>query len=173
MREEGEASLAGFARQRLWQSGDGAHVVSAQAGHAHPIGEMVAPGLGEDNPDAVPETRLRALYGHGFGTTWGNGFVSLESGYDRRWEGAGDELRLDATAGFAPDPCCLAMMSVYSTYALDREEDDALTLAPSFAYRFGGGEEDGGRTTIQLGASYDLLATDEEAGVQVSIWRSF
>ena len=171
-----------FLRKRLWQ-GEAGDVASVQVGYVQPLDDLFGDGFG--GPDAHPthELSLRALYGRGFGGDWGSAFVSLEGGYHAQLDGADDEIRADVTAGYAPYPCCLGMLSFYSTVPLGDMDDAAVKLAPSFAYTFNArdpsapepGEDADVATpfTLQIGVSQDLLNLDDGFGVQTSIWRPF
>lgn len=172
---DGAAAVGVFARQRVWQS-EGGDVASVQVGYSHPIESLVGQNFGVNNDDSVPELGVRALFGTGFFGGWGRAFVSTEAGYHWRGQGEPDELQFDATGGYAIDPCCMALFSVFSRVPLDEGSDTQLKLAPSFAYTFGtaAGEDGGaGGPTLQLGVSQDLLDSDEGFGVQASLWKPF
>jgi hypothetical protein len=79
------AALGGFVRKRVWQDGTGG-VASIQAGYAHPIESLLGTAFDYADPGAVPEAHIAALYGRGWGGTWGNAFVSTGVAYHWRWD---------------------------------------------------------------------------------------
>jgi len=174
--DNGSAFMAFFVRRRLWQS-DAGDVVSAELGYAHPIEPLIGEDFGDNNPDSVPELRLRGQYGRGFWGDWGNAFVSVDAGYDWRGEGEPDEVRLDVSGGYAPLACCMGILSVFTTVPLSDQQDTQVKLAPSFAYTFGtardDGEDSGKGLTVQLGVSQDLMNFEDGFGVEVSFWKPF
>ena len=181
------SSIGLLLRKRLWQGPDG-DVASAQIGYVRPIDGIMGDRFGGPGADPTEEVSFRLLYGRGFGGDWGTAFVSTEGGYHLQLDDDDDELRFDVTAGYGPDPCCLAMLSLFSTIPLGGMEDAALKLAPSFAYTFRNVEAEDreakaeGRKpaddpatplTLQIGISQDLLNIEDGFGVQFSVWRPF
>ena len=176
---EGSASAGVFLRKRLWQGEKG--VFSVQAGYSHPFEDIIPGEFGRNGSGAVPEVELRALYGHSWWGDWGSAFFSAEGGYDWRGDDDADELRLDATIGWEPFHCCLAIMSLFGTLPISGDEDAALKISPSLAYtmwpEFGRNEKKVQGpvrpSTIQVGVTYDMLNHDDGLGLQISIWRRF
>ncbi|MEM0922448.1 MAG: hypothetical protein AAGF44_03125 [Pseudomonadota bacterium] len=178
---EGSASAGLFLRQRLWQGERG--VVSVQAGYIHPIEDIFPGEFGRNGSASEQEVEVRALYGHSWWGDWGSAFFSGEAGYDWHGDAEADEIRLDATIGWEPYRCCLALMSGFATVPVGGggSGDASLTIAPSIAYTIW---PDIGRNhkkpqgpvrpaTIQIGINYDLLNSDDGLGVQLSLWRRF
>lgn len=182
--EDGSAGAAFFARKRLWQD-DRGNVVSVQGAVSLPFEKLISDSFARSKPDSVTEFQLRALYGKSWWGDWGNAFLSTEAGYHLRSEGAPDELRLDATAGFEPHRCCMALFSLYTAVPLgNRTGSDSRTslkMAPSFAYTLWpeiarNAKKPSGRvfpSTIQIGLDYDVLNPGDGLGVFVSIWKRF
>ncbi|MEL6478777.1 MAG: hypothetical protein AAFR17_15715 [Pseudomonadota bacterium] len=176
---EGSASAGLFLRKRLWQGQKG--VLSVQAGYVHPIEDLFPGDFGRNGTGSVPEVEARVLYGHSWWGDWGSAFFSGEAGYDWRGDDDADEIRLDATIGWEPWRCCLAILSGFTTIPVSGDEDPAFKIAPSFAYTIWpeiprNGKKPQGPVrpgTIQIGLNYDLLNPDDGLGVQVSIWRRF
>lgn len=176
---EGSASVGGFARKRIWQGQHG--VFSVQAGYRHPVEDLISDEFGANNTSSVPEVEMRLLYGHSFWGEWGTAFLAGEAGYDWRGDDQADEIRVDLTAGYEPWHCCLAIMSLFTTVAPNGEDENALKLAPSFAYTLypdiarNAKKPDGPSrpATVQFGINYDLLNPNDGLGVQLSIWRRF
>jgi hypothetical protein len=186
--EDMELRLGGHVRHLVWTGSKG-DVASVQAGFSHPVESWLGDLAPESLPDSVPEAHLRALYGRGWQTGWGNSFVSTEAGFHWRGERAADELRLDVTAGHEAWKGVLGLFSIFTALPIgDGDDDDGgggseatLKLAPSIAYTLWPwlGENDKKPygplhpNTIQLGIVWDALNPDDGLGVQISIWQSF
>ena len=182
--EDMELRLGGHVRHRVW-TGEKGDTASIQAGFSAPVESWLGKLAPESLPDSVPEAHLRALYGRGWQTGWGNSFVSAEAGFHWRGERADDELRFDVTAGHEAWKGVLGLFSVFTALPLgggDKGGSDAtLKLAPSIAYTLWPwlGENDKKPSgplypnTIQLGIVWDALNPDDGLGVQISIWKSF
>lgn len=175
---DGSVSVGLHLRQRLWVGQDG-DVASVQINASVPVESLISSAFGASKPDSVAEFGIRGLYGKGWAGDWGSAFVSTEAGLLFRSEGRPEELRFDATVGYAPWRCCLGLLSIFSASPL-LEGDASLKIAPSFAYTYLPGWERNGhkptrrdKTTVQLGVNYDVLNTDEGMGITVSIWREF
>jgi hypothetical protein len=183
--EDMELRLGGHVRHRVW-TGEKGDVASVQAGFSAPVEGWLGDLAPESLPDSVPEAHLRALYGRGWQTGWGNSFVSAEAGFHWRGEDARDELRLDVTAGHEAWKGVLGLFSVFTAVPVGRGDGDdgsdaTLKLAPSIAYTMWPwlGENDKKPygplhpNTVQLGIVWDVLNPDDGLGVQISIWKSF
>lgn len=180
------SSLGFLVRKRLWQGEDG-DVASVQVGFVQPLDDVMGDQYGGPGADPTQEVSFRALYGRGFGGDWGTAFVSTEAGYHLQIDDDEDELRFDVTAGYGPDPCCLVMLSAFSTVPLGDMEDAAIKIAPSFAYTFRGDVEAARKAkeageepppsitplTLQISVSQDILNFSDGFGVQFSLWRPF
>lgn len=178
-RTDHTASAGLFLRKRVWQ-GERGGVASVQAGGVHPIDGLFGPQFGGPGAEPTKEVSLRLLYGRGFGGPWGTAFLSTEAGFHRQLNAEPDAWRLDLTAGFAPDPCCLMMLSAYTSVTPSDIGSSSLKLAPSVAYTFGAGEDSDSAddapeqpVTLQFGLLQDVLDLGAGFGVQVSIWRPF
>lgn len=167
------ADIGVFLRQRLWQ-GEAGDVASVQIGVKQGINAAFGDGFGGPDADPTNEVSLRLLYGRGWGFDWGSAFLSTEGGYHLQTDGDADELRIDATVGAQFAPCCMGLLSLFSTVPLSGEDEEtAIKLAPSFAYSFRGEDESVKPVTLQIGLSQDLMDLDDGLGVQVSLWKPF
>lgn len=174
-----EAQIGLHARKRLWQGADG-DVVSVQGGVRFPVERWLGEGLGDNRPDSVTEIDLRALYGRGWQTGWGNSFISSELGLTLRGEGQPEQIRLDLTAGHTPVRGLLGLFSIFASQEIDGPET-TLKLSPSVAYTmwpFLGHNDkkpDGPLypSTLQLGVTWDSLNPDDGLEVSLSVWKSF
>ena len=176
---DNSALAGGFLRKRVWQDGQGG-VASLEGGYAHPIESVFGPTFANAAWGAVPEAHGAALYGRGWGGDWGSAFLSTGLAYYWRGRGAADNLRAEATAGYAPWRWLMGMVSLYGLEPLGSGSERSLKVAPSLAFSYGFGDEDGDPeakkrhpSTIQFGASYDLLNPGEGVGFSVSVWRGF
>ena len=175
-----ELRIGGHVRHRVW-TGERGDVAAVQAGFSAPIESWLGDLAPDSLPDSVPEAHLRALYGRGWQTGWGNSFVSAEAGFHWRGERADDELRFDVTAGHESWKGVLGLFSLFTALPLGGESDATLKLAPSIAYTMWPwlGENEKKPygplypNTIQLGIVWDALNPEDGLGVQVSIWKSF
>lgn len=182
--DRGSAAAAVFARARVWQNATGS-LASVQVAYSQPLESLINEAFGRSKPNSTPEVQLRGLFGSSWWGDWGSAFLSTEGGYNWRSEGTPDEIRLDATLGYEPRRCCMALLSVYGAVPLGSrpglDSDTALKIAPSLAYTLW---PEIGRNrkkplgpvlpaTIQIGLDYDLLDRDEGVGFFVSIWRRF
>lgn len=160
-------SYAAFVRARL-REGAAGDPLSVQVGHIGP--------LGSDAPDLAAEERaidLRLLYGRGFDSRLGPGWLNAEGGLRLlRGDGA-DEWRLDLTAGIRPTARTLAMLQAFGTLGrrnqrLFGSDYDELKLAPSVGVVFG-------RATVVLGTEHVVTGRNIDRGrrLRVSLWRSF
>ncbi len=175
-----EISLGLHVRHRIWQRENG-DVVSLQAGVSAPVEKWLVGAAADSLPGSVPEAHLRALYGRGWQTGWGNSFVSAETGFHWRGEHAADEWRMDVTAGTEHWKGVMGLLGVYSIVPVIGDGEASLKIAPSVAYTlwpwlgpndkkpFGEVNPD----TVQLGLVYDLLNPDDGLEVTIGIWRRF
>ena len=116
---------------------------------------------------------MRLLYGRGYGTGWGDAFVSVEGGVRFLMEGGSDELRLDLTAGLRPHPRLLLLAQAFGVLGLQNQSPfgsdyDSLKLAPSVGL-------DLGPATVVLGAEKTAAGRNVDHGLRVklSLWRAF
>lgn len=175
--EASSASLGGFLRKRLWQDGQGG-VASVEGGYAHPVESLVGQGLELADPGAVPEAHIAGLYGRGWGSGWGNAFLSTGAAYHWRGDGLADEIRYEVTGGYTPRDRWMGLLSVYGLQPLGDGTDASLKVVPSVAYTFPPEETKEGETpaaprTLQFGVSYDVLNRDNGLGVSFSVWQPF
>lgn len=176
---DGSAALAVFARQRLWRR-DAGDVLSVQLGYSHPAEFVVSAELAASQPTSTPEIQARILYGRGFWGDWGTAFVNAEIGFHWKSEGAADEFRGDLTGGVAPWRCCSVGLALFSLMPFGSGTDASVKLSPRFTYtpqpstaRNAKKDFSQGRTSYQLGMTYDLLNGEDGVGVQFSIIRRF
>lgn len=174
------ASLGGFLRKRIWEDGRGGGA-SVQVGYAHPLDSLIGGAFTYADPGAVPEAHAAGLYGRGWGGLWGSAFLSTGAAYHWRGEGLADEMRFEATGGYAWSRSWMGVVSLFGLAPLDEGTDPSLKIAPSVAYTiWPTGVHHWKRPhpkqyppTIQLGISYDLLNRGEGLGLSVSLWRRF
>lgn len=160
-------SYAGFLRVRLHEGAAG-DPLSVQVGHIGP--------LGDEAPDLAAEERaidLRLLYGRGFSSRLGPGWLNAEGGLRLLREDGADEWRLDMTAGIRPTSRTLAMLQAFGTFGLRNQRPfgsdyDELKLAPSVGVVLGD-------TTLVLGTEHVAWGRNVDRGLRVrlSLWRSF
>lgn len=168
----GSAELGLFARKRLWRTDQGS-VASVQVGGQIPIADWLSEDLGSENPFSTEEIELRALYGKGWWGDWGNAFVSLEGGYQLRFD-LPDEARADAVAGIRPVDCCMALLGVYGLWPVeDGLTDESIRLAPSIVWHVRQPDEEGHSLSLQLGTTYDALQPEDGFGAFIGLWQSF
>ncbi|MEM9145282.1 MAG: hypothetical protein AAGC57_03725 [Pseudomonadota bacterium] len=170
--DDNSADVGLFVRQRLWQ-GEAGDVASVQFGAKQEINDLLGDDFGGPGADPTNEISLRLLYGRGWGFEWGSAFLSTEGGYHYQTDGDEDELRVDITVGAQPDPCCMGLLSLFSTFPVEGEEDVSIKIAPSFAYSFHRPNDGGKPVTLQIGFSQDLADFDDGLGVQLSVWKPF
>ena len=175
-----EISVGLHVRHRVWQRENG-DVVSVQAGVSAPVEKWLIGDAADRLPSSVPEAHLRALYGHGWQTGWGNSFVSAETGFHWRGEHAADEWRIDVTAGTEHWKGVMGLLGVHSIVPVIGDGEASLKIAPSVAWTmwpwlgpndkkpFGEMNPD----TVQLGLVYDLLTPGDGLEVTIGIWRRF
>lgn len=163
-----EASL--WARLRVWQS-EG-WIGSVQIGGA--FRDMHVPQGGLALNDGANDVELRFLLGKGFGSSFGAGWLNVETAYRHRFDGAADQVKWHGTAGLRPDavPGFLIMGQARATIAAERERASSFdqlsvtgtvgyTLTPSF--------------TVTLGAERDIYTDEIEPALtgKLGAWISF
>jgi hypothetical protein len=174
---DGDVTLFAFARRRLWAGPDGdpfSVQVGAIAGTTAGIGAVPAQTADEPGLD------LRALYGRGFASPLGDGWLNAEAALRLRFEESADELRLDLTAGLRPAPRWLAMAQSFLTVGLRNAEmngdgfpigDDysVWKLGPALGYEIAPG------VTLVGGVEREVWGRDIERGLRarLALWRSF
>jgi hypothetical protein len=174
---DGDVTLFAFARRRLWAGPEG-DPVSVQLG----VIAGTTAGLGEVPAQTADEPGLdmRALYGRGFSSAIGKGWLNAEAALRLRFEESADEIRIDLTAGLRPAPRWLAMLQSFATIGLENAEtngdgfpigDDysVWKLAPSVGYEIGPG------LTLVGGVEREIAGRDIERGLRgrLALWRSF
>ncbi|MEM1344166.1 MAG: hypothetical protein AAGI34_06245 [Pseudomonadota bacterium] len=171
------ANAGAFVRKRLWQREAVGDVASVQLGYVVPFDDSLGRRWGGEFASTTHEVSLRAQYGRGFWGDWGTAFVSTEAGFHYKLDDDEDDLRFDLSAGYAFAPCCMVIVSAFSTIPLGQEDANQLKIVPSFAYTLEGDEEREGfglrPLTLQLSISQDVLSPSDGVGVQFSIWKSF
>ena len=167
----GSASLGVFARQRVWRRDDG-RVASLQLGVSLPAERAVSREFARSKPFSATDIGLDALFGKSWWGDWGNAYLSTGLGYHHRFEDQPAELRGEVTFGVEPHRCCVAMMALHGlTPVTEGDTEGSLKLTPSVGWHVR--RESASHTTLQLGASYDLLDTDDGFGVFIGVWQSF
>jgi hypothetical protein len=169
--QQARGTVAAFGRARLWV-GDQGDPFSLQLGTILPLGDLV--DTGEAQLDGERALDVRALYGRGFATAWGDAFVDLQGGWRRRFDDGADELRLDLTAGVRPAPRWLVMLQSFNTIGLrnargDGPDFDVYKLAPAVGYELFEG------VTVLLGAEREIAGRNIDRGLRVraAVWTTF
>jgi hypothetical protein len=166
-----QTTASAFVRLRLLEGAEG-DPLSLQIGVGGPLDETIgdAPAQTADEPSVD----LRALYGRGFATRFGDAFANVEGGVRLRFEDSADEARLDLTAGLRPAPRLLALAQVFATLGLRNgapggDDYDVLRVAPAVGYEAAPG------VTLLLGAERDVAgrAIDEGTRLRLSVWTEF
>lgn len=171
--------LGGHARFRLWQGASG-DVFSIQFGGSGPVQGWFGDPLLGGTEDSVVEAEAGMLYGRGWNSDWGDSFFSVQTGYRWRNRRSG-EIRFEGTAGHAVSRRLMGLFGTYITHPLGDGADTSLEIAPSVAWtlwpRLGPNDRKPAKyphpSTIQFGASYDVLAPDDGLGFYVSVWNRF
>lgn len=168
--DQGSAALGGFLRQRLWQNE--AAVLSLQAGIAAPVERWISAEFARTKPFSALDLGVTALYGRSWWGDWGSAFLSTGVGYHYLFEDQPAEVRGEVTLGTEPWSCCMAMLSLYGLLPVQEGlTDESLKIVPSVGWHLTDGSE-GPRTTLQLGASRDLLR-DQGFGAFLGVWQDF
>ena len=174
---EGEPAISdGFGRfsiwgrARLWRGQT--DVASIQAGLeiAGDRAGVNLPALGAE-PSAVS---ARALFGRGFSTALGAGFLDLQAGALFRDEDAPTQAEFDLTAGHWFWDDLLVMGQLFTTYSVERRDADPLDYDQTKG-TLSVGWRSAETTTLVLGASADLATRRLEPtrSISLSLWKSF
>lgn len=160
-------SHAVFLRTRL-REGAAGDPLSVQIG-------LIGP-LGGDAPGLAAEERaidLRVLYGRGFSSPLGPGWLNVEAARRLLREDGADEWRLDLTAGLRPAPRVLTYVQAFGTLGQRNQrrfgsDYDALKLAPSVGVEIG-------TATLVLGTEHVVAGRNIDRGdrIRLSVWRRF
>ncbi len=164
--------VGGFLRERLWRS-DAGSVASAEIGGAIPLSGFQTAAA--PNADESAEIRGALLYGRGFATEWGNGWVDGSLGFSHFTGGRASEIGLDLTAGLKPDEDWVAMAQVFATIGLRDERSIADTDYDLVKARLSVGRRIFGDVTLLVGVSRDVHTRDTSPGWEatLTIWRPF
>jgi hypothetical protein len=169
--DDGQTTLYGFARARLWTGPQG-EPVSIQLGWVEPLGALVDTGAPQFNREQEADIRLAA--GKGFASRWGPGWLNAETALRLRLEDSADEIRVDLTAGLRPHPDWLVMVQSFNTLGLRNNEPfggdyDVFRVAPAIGYQITP------TTTVVLGVEREVAGRNIDFGarVRLSLWRSF
>lgn len=171
-----ELTVSGFGRFRL-DVGEVGDPTAVQLGVELPVDEALGEGAAR-RPDA-PALELRMLYGRGFATPLGAGFVDAQGAFRANLDDAADEVRIDLTAGVRPHPRWLGLVQSFNTIGLrnpssngDREGEDydVHKLAPSLGFVLPGG------VTMLVGYEREIAGRNLEAlgeRWRLAFWREF
>ncbi len=167
---EGFGRFGIWGRTRLW-SGK-ADVASVQAGIELPGDRsgLNAPVLGAE-PGSIS---VRGLWGRGYSSEWGPGFLDVQAGFLLRDEDAPTQAELDLTAGHWVLDDVMALAQLFNTYSLDYRMYDPLDYDQSKA-SFAAGWRVSDQSTVLLGVSADVATRNLEPtkSVFLSLWRNF
>ncbi len=167
---EGFGRFALWGRTRFWTGQT--DVASVQAGFEIPGDRegLNAPKLGAE-PAAVS---VRGLYGRGYSSDWGTGFLDAQAGLLFRAEGAPTQAELDLTAGHFFFEDIMLLGQFFNTYSLEHLENDPLDFDESKA-SLALGWKAVENATILLGVSADVATRGIEPSrsVFISHWRTF
>lgn len=171
--------LGGHARYRLWQ-GRAGDVFSIQLGGSGPVQDWFGDPLLVGTDDNVAEAEAGLLYGRGWVSDWGDSFFSIRTGY--RWRnGRPDEMLFETTAGHAVSRRLMGLFGAFIARPMGDGAEASLKLAPSVAWtlwpRLGPNDKKPAEfrhpSTIEFGASYDIVNPEDGLGFYVSIWNRF
>lgn len=175
---DSDVTLSGFARFRL-HTGPQGDPFSAQVGYIAAADDALkglsgAEGPRPDEVSREDEVDLRLLYGRGFSSALGPGWLGVEAGARLRLGESADEARLDLTAGVRPSDDWVVFAQAFGTLGLRNNEPfgadyDALKLAPSVGYVLSE------RATVVLGVEQDVAGRNIDDGtrVRLSLWLDF
>jgi hypothetical protein len=174
---DGAVTGMAFVRARLW-TGPRGDPLSAQVGALG--GTTAGVGVVPAQTAEEPGLDLRMLYGRGFATRFGDGWLGAEGGVRLRFEDSADELRFDLTAGLRPLPRTLVMLQSFATLGLGNhavgedgkalgDDYDVWKLAPSVGYEIGPG------LTLVGGVEREVWGRNVDRGLRarLSLWRVF
>jgi hypothetical protein len=168
---DADLSYAAFLRARLW-TGPNGDPFSVQVGWIGSSDDVI--DTGPPQFDREDELDVRALYGRGFDSRFGVGWLNVEAGLRHRTGLSADEFRLDLTAGLRPHPDWLVMLQSFNTIGLRNNEPfggdyDAYKLAPSIGYVLNE------RTTFVVGVEREIAGRNIDFGTRVraSLWLEF
>lgn len=167
---EGFGRFGLWGRTRLW-SGQ-SDVVSVQAGLEVPGDRegLNAPKLGAE-PASIS---ARGLFGRGYSSDWGPGFLDAQAGILFRDEDAPTQAELDLTAGHFFFEDIMLLGQFFNTYSLAHLESDPLDFDESKIV-LSVGWKAVENSTILLGVSADVATRGIEPSrsVFISHWKSF
>lgn len=169
--QEQSGRIAGFARARLW-TGEGGDVVSAQLGVASPLSGRRFAGQADDE-DGI-EIEARGLWGRGFSSDWGGGWLGAELGYTHFRGPRGDALRLDLTAGLRPDDDWIVIGQMFGTLSVTGVD----RFGPEFSaakLKLSAGRKVWEDRTLLLGVQREVWTRGITPGWELSIsfWAPF
>jgi len=166
-----DVTLAAFGRLRL-HSGAAGDPFSLQAGVVVPLDTLSRTGA--QQLDSEQEVDLRALYGRGFATGWGDAFYDLQGGVRIKLRDGADEVKLDLTAGLRPAPGWLLLIQSFSTIGMRNNGEggsdfDVFRLAPSVGYELWTD------VTLLLGIEQDVAGRSIDKGtrLKLAVWTTF
>lgn len=161
-----------FARGRIWQ-GEAGDVASVEVGGSLPLSGFQSPA--SPGGESADEIRGALLYGRGFATEWGNGWVDSGIGFSHFTGGRASEIGVDLTLGLKPDENWIAMAQVFATVGLRDEASIADTDYDQVKLKLSLGRRIFGDATLVIGVARDIHTRDTSPGWEatLSIWRPF
>lgn len=164
--------IGAFARYGVWRGGDGA-AAAVELGGSMAVSDFQAP----ETPagDTSSEIRGAGLYGFGFTSGYGDGWVDGALGLSYFTGARATEVKLDLTAGLRPDDDWIGLAQVFSTFSL---RDERGLGAPDFdvvKVRLSVGRRLFEDRTILIGLTRDVHARGFAPAWEVSltIWSPF
>ncbi|MEX2519058.1 MAG: hypothetical protein WD969_06990 [Paracoccaceae bacterium] len=167
--QDGRAGL--FVRAGVWR-GQAGDVAALQLGGTIPYGgftSAAAPG-----GDEAREIRAQALYGRGFISAYGSGWVDAALGFAKFTSTRADEIKLDLTLGFRPAENWLGIVQVFGTRSLRNAgfggvDYDLLKVQLSVGRVLFGGK------TLLIGFADDVAVRGASPGYELSValWSAF
>lgn len=167
--QDGRAGL--FARVGVWRGEEGG-VGAVQIGGTIPYGgftSAAAPG-----GDTAREIRAQALYGRGFVSEYGSGWVDLAVGFAKFTSTRADEIKLDLTLGFRPSENWLGIVQFFGTRSLRNAGFGGVDYDLA-KVQLSVGRVLFGKRTLLVGIADDVAVRGASPGYELSVtlWSTF
>lgn len=164
--------VGGFLRGRFWR-GEAGDVASVELGGSIPLSGFQSPAA--PGGDKASEIAGALLYGRGFASEWGNGWIDGALGFSHFTGGRASEIGLDLTAGLKPDEDWVALAQVFATVGLRNEHSIVDTDFDQVKLKLSLGRRLFGDATLVVGVARDLHTRGASPGWEatLTIWRPF